>query len=382
MEKVQLENIIIKAANNKATPQELAILEEAIKLPENKALFESYIQTNHVADAQFNTFDVNAAKAKFLERIEETDVKLKISWQKRTVTVLKYAAVIALVFLVKNTLIPGPTEQIIPQDEITLELNDGSLKTINSGDQIMNANGSVLLAENSDQLEYDNSPAAHNTTKLSYNKLHVPFGKQFKVQLSDGTLVYLNAGSTLRYPVTFLNGKSREVSLDGEAYFVVSKDKDHPFIVNANEVSTQVYGTEFNISSYKNDPKVDIVLVEGSIGVYNNQLDSEKQLLLVPNEKASFNKKDLTLNKERVNAKNFIVWKEGVLLFENANFESITHKLERKYNVSIQNNFTSLKSIEFSGVFDSESIDQVLKSFQGYKSLHYTQTDNQIIINQ
>ena len=102
----------------------------------------------------------------------------------------------------------------------------------------------------------------------------------------------------------------------------------------------------------------------------------------MPNEKASFNKKDLTLNKETVNAKNFIVWKEGVLLFENANFESITHKLERKYNVSIQNNFTSLKSIEFSGVFDSESIDQVLKSFQGYKSFHYTQTDNQIIINQ
>ena len=177
MEKVQLEDIIIKAANNKATPQELAILEEAIKLPENKALFESYIQTNHVADAQFNTFDVNAAKAKFLERIEVTDVKLKISWQKRTVTVLKYAAVIALVFLVKNTFMPGTTEQIITQDEITLELNDGTLKTIHSGDQIMNANGSVLLAENSDQLEYDTSPAAHNTTEIILQQTSRSFWK-------------------------------------------------------------------------------------------------------------------------------------------------------------------------------------------------------------
>ena len=381
MKKVQLEDIMVKAANNKATPQELAILEEAIKLPENRALFESYIQTNHVADAQFNAFDTNAAKAKLLERIEVTDVKLKISWQKKAVTILKYAAVIALVFIVKNTFMPGTTLEVINQDTVTLELNDGTLKTIHPGDEIINANGSVLLAENSDQLEYDTSTEAHKNTELFYNKLHVPFGKQFKVKLSDGTLVYLNSGSTLKYPVKFLNGKSREVFLDGEAYFVVSKDKDHPFIVNANEISTQVYGTEFNISSYKNDTNLDIVLVEGSIGVYNN-LKNEKQLLLVPNEKASFNKKDLKFAKETVDAKNFIAWKDGVLLFENATFESIVKKLERNYNVSIQNNFTSLNTVKFSGTFDTETIDEIVKAFQAYKSFNYTITDNQIIINQ
>jgi len=381
MKKVQLEDIMVKAANNKATPQELAILEEAIKLPENRALFESYIQTNHVADAQFNAFDTNAAKAKLLERIEVTDVKLKISWQKKAVTILKYAAVIALVFIVKNTFMPGTTLEVINQDTVTLELNDGTLKTIHPGDEIINANGSVLLAENSDQLEYDTSTEAHKNTELFYNKLHVPFGKQFKVKLSDGTLVYLNSGSTLKYPVKFLNGKSREVFLDGEAYFVVSKDKNHPFIVNANEISTQVYGTEFNISSYKNDTNLDIVLVEGSIGVYNN-LKNEKQLLLVPNEKASFNKKDLKFAKETVDAKNFIAWKDGVLLFENATFESIVKKLERNYNVSIQNNFTSLNTVKFSGTFDTETIDEIVKAFQAYKSFNYTITDNQIIINQ
>jgi len=381
MKKVQLEDIMVKAANNKATPQELAILEEAIKLPENRALFESYIQTNHVADAQFNAFDTNAAKAKLLERIEVTDVKLKISWQKKAVTILKYAAVIALVFIVKNTFMPGTTLEVINQDTVTLELNDGTLKTIHPGDEIINANGSVLLAENSDQLEYDTSTEAHKNTELFYNKLHVPFGKQFKVKLSDGTLVYLNSGSTLKYPVKFLNGKSREVFLDGEAYFVVSKDKNHPFIVNANEISTQVYGTEFNISSYKNDTNLDIVLVEGSIGVYNN-LKNEKQLLLVPNEKASFNKKDLKFAKETVDAKNFIAWKDGVLLFENATFESIVKKLERNYNVSIQNNFTSLNTVKFSGTFDTETIDEIVKAFQAYKSFNYTIKNNQIIINQ
>ena len=117
--------------------------------------------------------------------------------------------------------------------------------------------------------------------------------------MSDGTLVYLNAGSTLRYPVTFLNGKSREVSLDGEAYFVVSKDKDHPFIVNANEVSTQVYGTEFNISSYKNDPKVDIVLVEGSIGVYNNSLTAKNNCYWCQMKKRHSTKKTLHSTKKR-----------------------------------------------------------------------------------
>ena len=304
MKKQELENIIIKAANNKATTLELAVLEEAIKVPENKALFESYIQSSYILDSQFKTFDSNAAKAKFLERIETSEVKLKISSRKRSLTILKYAAVIALIFLVKNTLMPGNTVEVISQDAITLELNDGTIKIINLGSnqEVVNSNGFVLLQKNSDKLVYDNSSAANKETKLSYNELHVPFAKKFQVELSDGTLVYLNSGSTLKYPVKFLNGKSREVFLDGEAYFVVSKDKNHPFIVNANEISTQVYGTEFNISSYKNDTNLDIVLVEGSIGVYNN-LKNEKQLLLVPNEKASFIKKDLKFAKETVDAK-------------------------------------------------------------------------------
>lgn len=383
MKKQELENIIIKAANNKATTLELAVLEEAIKVPENKALFESYIQSSYILDSQFKTFDSNAAKAKFLERIETSEVKLKISSRKRSLTILKYAAVIALIFLVKNTLMPGNTVEVISQDAITLELNDGTIKIINLGSnqEVVNSNGFVLLQKNSDKLVYDNSSAANKETKLSYNELHVPFAKKFQVELSDGTLVYLNSGSTLKYPVKFLNGKSREVFLDGEAYFVVSKDKNHPFIVNANEISTQVYGTEFNISSYKNDTNLDIVLVEGSIGVYNN-LKNEKQLLLVPNEKASFNKKDLKFAKETVDAKNFIAWKDGVLLFENATFESIVKKLERNYNVSIQNNFTSLNTVKFSGTFDTETIDEIVKAFQAYKSFNYTITDNQIIINQ
>lgn len=279
---------------------------------------------------------------------------------------------------------PGNTVKVISEDATTLELNDGTIKTINpdSNQEVVNSNGFVLLQQNSDKLVYDNSPATNKEAKLSYNKLHVPFAKKFQVELSDGTLVCLNSGSTLKYPVKFLNGKSREVFLDGEAYFVVSKDKNHPFTVNANEISTQVYDTEFNISSYKNDPNLHNVLVEGSIGVYNNNLNSEKQVLLMPNEKASFDKKDLKFTKENITVKNFISWKDGILLFEDETFESIVKKLERSYNVSIQNNYTSLKTIKLSGTFDSETIDQFLKTFQAYKSFNYTITDNQIIINQ
>ena len=383
MKTEELENIIIKALSNNVTELELSALKEAIKIPENRDLFESYIQTDHLIDSEFINFE--SKKSKFLKEISTNNSSnLKVKWRKKSLKVLRYAALIVFIFLIKDTITTNDTIEVINENAITLELNDGTIKVINPDrkEDITNSNGFVLLKQDNDKLVYDKPSASNKETTLSYNKLYVPLAKKFQIELSDGTLVYLNSGSTLKYPVKFLKGQSREVFLDGEAYFVVSKDKAHPFIVNANEVRTQVYGTEFNISSYKNDPNLDIVLVEGSIGVYNNKLNTSKdQLILVPNEKASFNKKNLNFTKKTVNVRNFIAWKDGVLWFENAPFENIVKKLERNYNVSIENNYTGLNKIAFTGTFDIETIDQILEAFQSYKQFKYTITDNQITIN-
>jgi len=177
---------------------------------------------------------------------------------------------------------------------------------------------------------------------------------------------------------------SREVFLDGEAYFDVSKNKNDSFIVNTNDICTEVYGTEFNVSSYSNDDKKYVVLVEGSVGVFSSELNIAKQdlIMLTPNKKASYSNQNKKITTKDVVVDNYIAWKDGVLMFENERFENIVRKLERHYNVTIQNNYTALNEIKFTGTFDIESIDQVLHAFQGYRSFKYELTNKKIIINQ
>src|SRR5690606_36367432 len=117
-----------------------------------------------------------------------------------------------------------------------------------------------------------------NSDKLAYNTLKIPFGKKFRLQLSDGTMVHINSGSTLKYPIKFIAGENRQVYLDGEAFFDVAKDKKHPFIVNADNLNVRVLGTHFNVSNYPEDAVTDVVLVEGSVGMYrsNEEFDASK----------------------------------------------------------------------------------------------------------
>ena len=148
---------------------------------------------------------------------------------------------------------------------------------------------------------------------LVYNTLYVPYGKKFGVVLSDGSEVYLNSGSTLKYPVKFIQGQSREVFLDGEAYFTVAKHKENSFLVNANNIISKVYGTQFNVSSYDNEAYTQVVLIEGSVGVSSSENSSE--FMLKPNEIAKYIKSNKTLVTNTVDVSSHVAWIDGVLLF-------------------------------------------------------------------
>ncbi|MGK4568546.1 FecR family protein [Flavobacterium sp. 3HN19-14] len=120
--------------------------------------------------------------------------------------------------------------------------------------------------------------------------------------MSDGTVIHLNSGTTLRYPVKFIAGENRQVFLDGEAYFDVAKDKAHPFIVNADKLNVRVLGTHFNVTNYPEDDQTDVVLVEGSVGLYgsNTTFDATKNTVLKPGYKGSFNKNTSSINTKPV----------------------------------------------------------------------------------
>lgn len=259
----------------------------------------------------------------------------------------------------------GGSDEIILQEQeyITLELEDGSTKIISQDGtvQVTNKQGEVVGKQEGSRLVYDNSEASE---KLVFNTLRVPYGKRFELQLSDGTTVHLNAGTSLKYPVKFLKGKKRQVYLEGEAYFDVTKDTGHPFIVNVDDLDVKVLGTQFNVSNYPEDAQSQVVLVEGSVDLYaHNQAQSEtkEHTLLKPGFKGSFNKMNAHIATERVVTSIYTSWVQGGLVFRNMPFNNILKKLERHYDVSITNNNKDLAQEIFNASFTEVPIEKILE---------------------
>ena len=265
--------------------------------------------------------------------------------------------------------------------DIVLQLENGNTQIISENNkvEVRDADGNVVGNQDGDKIVYDDNSALEKTT---YNTIKIPYGKKFRLQLSDGTLVHLNAGTTLRYPVKFIAGENRQVFLDGEAFFDVAKDKKHPFIVNADALNVRVLGTHFNVSNYPEDAATDVVLVEGSVGMYrsNEEFDSTKNTILKPGFKGSFNKENTVISTKAVITDIYTSWINGGLTFRNMTFKNIITKLERRYNVTIINKNEKLANEKFNASFSDESIEKVMSYFNDIHGINYTIKNNQILI--
>lgn len=164
-----------------------------------------------------------------------------------------------------------------------------------------------------------------------YNTLLVPRGAEYKVSLADGTLVWLNSESELRYPVRF-SGNRRTVYLKGEGYFVVAPDKDRPFTVSTgDDVDVRVLGTKFNVSAYAGDEEIVTTLAEGSVEIVMSGDSTRMQ----PNEQVVFNKKEKTFYSGEVDASVYSAWKDGKFIFEDQPLERIMERLKRWYDMEV-----------------------------------------------
>lgn len=282
------------------------------------------------------------------------------------------------IFFNKNS---SDLEKVVPnnQNEIVLELEDGTKTIINTtGNNTVTHNGMVVGVQEGQRIQYREKSDSLATENLTFNTLYVPFGKKFIIELSDGTVVNLNSGSRLKYPVQFRADTVRQVFLEGEAYFNVTKNTEQAFIVNTDNLRTSVYGTQFNITSYPSNDMDLVVLVEGSIGISKDKL---QETILVPNELVSVNKQNGALSKSKVDIKKYIAWKDGVLWFDAEPFDNIIRTLERHYNVIIENQLDNLNSIKFTGTFENnESIEEILEVFAEYKSFKFKKENNLITI--
>lgn len=213
----------------------------------------------------------------------------------------------------------------------------------------MGANGVITYIIN------PNTVASKADANL-FNTLSTPTGGQYNIVLADGTKVYLNAVSSIKYPTQF-NGDQRIVELDGEAYFEVAKNKNKPFIVKSGDQDIEVLGTHFNLHAYDNESVVKTTLLEGSVAVnYKNQ-----KAILKPGQQSNVSDKFNKITIKQVDTEAAIAWKNGRFKFDNADLKTIMRQLERWYGIKVEYR-GDVSDVRFNGgTFMNKNLSEVLK---------------------
>ncbi|SHF11127.1 FecR family protein [Mariniphaga anaerophila] len=256
--------------------------------------------------------------------------------------------------------------------EVRLKDKESKLQFDKSGEKIKLNNDSII-----------EQSTAKQKNQTTMNQVVVPFGQRASLELSDGTKVWLNAGSKLIFPPIF-DSNNRSVFLEGEAFFNVTKNKEKPFIVATNEVSVTVLGTEFNISAYSSDEELETVLVEGSIIIEEQQYFKLRtnKIVLTPGQKAIYNRKNSnTTVVNNVDLDYYTFWKDGLLHCKSESILNIFKRLSRYYNVE----FITERSIDINdqmaGKLDlKDSLPDVLDVIQDVAPVTYTIDGNRVYI--
>lgn len=260
----------------------------------------------------------------------------------------------------KNDVSPGDNRAV-------LTLDDGSQINLDEAQNgvLASDNNIAIKKTGKGKLEYS---AGKNLVKVvKYNTLSTPIGGQYQIALPDGSKVWLNSGSSIRYPTAFV-GSERIVELNGEAYFEVSKNKKMPFIVRTNKaMDIKVLGTEFNVMAYENEKNINTTLIEGSVEV----LKGSGITLLEPGQAAVLNKGTGKINVSEADVEDAIAWKNGYFMFANEDIESIMRKVSRWYNIDViyQGN---LNNKDFVGTIPRDKkISEILKMLELTGAVHF-----------
>ena len=268
------------------------------------------------------------------------------------------------------------------KNDAVLTLADGSkisLTDARQGELIKSKGISIVKAANG-QLIYTIDSAALKTgtdhPELAYNTISTPKGGEYQINLPDGTKVWLNAASSLKFPQTFANLNERRVELSGEAYFEVFKNKKQPFKVltpgfgSGRDQETEVLGTHFNIAAYADDAETKTTLLEGSIRVKDPQKSNKRDaIILVPGQQAILNNNQW--NTIHVDTEEAIAWKRGTFMFANADIETIMRKISRWYNVEVVYQGKISESNYLGTVSRFSKVSDVLDILEATKTVHF-----------
>ncbi|WP_430932450.1 FecR family protein [Saccharicrinis sp. 156] len=380
----QIIQLLIKEISEGLSVHEVEQLNDWINAsPENKALYEKLYSEEYKKQRRdtINQFDAKEAWTSVLKEIEPKQRRILPPqfWQYAGVA----ASIILLVglFLVFNMPTseqPSVTayENIKPgTNQAILTLADGKQIELNKLDTTINVSGGGINISASKVLYTADSKTANQP--LVYHTLQTPRGGEYNLTLADGTKVWLNADSKLRYPESF-TADNRTVYMEGEAYFEVAKYKNKPFFVRSGINTVKVLGTEFNVRSYPEDADTRITLCEGSI-----QLNTKNaQNILTPDQQAIINATSQEVVIQQVDSKLYTAWKDGMFMFRKAKLDKVMNDLSRWYNANLFYTNMDIKNTEFSLYMNrQENIKDVLEMLEATEEVSFNIEGNNIIIS-
>ena len=365
--------------------------------PEEKVRLEGWIRENEKNREVYERLRAGRERSRRREVVRE--LNKRAAWERVNkatgggrlfpmVKVMKYAAGIVLPLLcvgVAFHFLGKKEKTIVAKVENVVEIKPGEMKAElelaggerlllggNLQDSLTNENG-VDILKDGQGISYQGESVGKE--ELAYNTLKVPRGGEFKVKLQDGTVVYVNSASRLRYPVKF-TGEERRVYLSGEAYFEVEKNEGMPFVVEMEEGEIKVLGTQFNARSYKEEKQQLTTLVAGKVLLTSKQ---GKSVELTPGDQGVMGEKGIS--KGKVDVYPYTAWKDGNFVFRKQRLEDIMNIVERWYDVKVVFVDDWCREVSFSGnVWRYDGFNKLMEMLEVAGSVKFNIKDNVIYI--
>ncbi|MCC4226823.1 MULTISPECIES: FecR family protein [Zunongwangia] len=367
--KPQLRDFTVKYLNRTASERELDELSSWIKNPVNAKEFKSLVQMDYAIDHIMEDFNTEQEKKDFLSKIRKMQKQKKVRklWTRISGVAASILIIISLSVLLDKDLAED-TVPLVVNNKIE-PLKNHAVLLLETGEEIALEEGNASRIQNavSSPEGLDYSEGDVTDTKIAYNYLTVPRGGQFFVKLADGTKVWLNSESKLKYPVHFIRAQSRVVELlYGEAFFEVSSSLKHQgadFKVIHKEQEIQVLGTEFNIKAYAGETKVFTTLVEGKVQINTPR----EQQILLPEQQAILDDDTYTLSIHKVNLREETGWVNGEFIVRRKNLKQIMEVLSRWYDMDVIFERSELEEVKFIGrIQKDQEITKILNRIKSF----------------
>lgn len=375
----QIESLFYKFLNGECTAEEIGELLSHFKISKDeralKALIQQHLELpdpqNLLPDAEERvSVAVDEVRAKLLQELEVTHqpiLKLNKGWMAAAALLL--ITLSAGLFFYKGadpapatSVVTRTSNEILPGgNKAVLTLADGTRIVLDDAVQgVLAKQGGISVRKTADgQLIYDVAAVDSVAIKPGYNTIETPRGGQYQVNLPDGSKVWLNAASVLKFPVNFV-GSERRVQLSGEGYFEVAHNPRKPFHVAANQMDVEVLGTHFNVMAYPDELFATTTLLQGSVKVGSKG----RHALLVPGQEATLRNAGGDFKIMPADVENAIAWKNGYFMFKSENIGSIMRKISRWYDVDVS--YTAdMSGQDFSGTISrTKNVSEILKMLE------------------